>query len=196
MRVRYYGSTPTMCSENFIGYAPTDLQCCTVNGVLDTGPLNLWVYSYHDIAPIKPPCTFPSKRAASGRYSNLKVKSTIHLSPSSLRRLRMSTIPPNFNYAAAIGIYSLPAAIVFTVLYVLLFGVFLGKSFTHPTYVHYVLTFFCLSKFPKTVSFHFQNSIWLIGFSSSRRVCHTRRFSRFGSGGRVNWIGYCGSNPF
>ena len=58
----------------------------------------------------------------------------------------MSTIPPNFNYAAAIGIHSLPGAIVFTVLYVLLLAFFFRKSFTHPTYVHYVLTFFCISK--------------------------------------------------
>jgi len=57
----------------------------------------------------------------------------------------MSTsIPSNFNYAAAIGIYSLPAAIVFTVLYVPFLGFFFLKSFTHPTYVHYVLTFFCI----------------------------------------------------
>jgi len=56
----------------------------------------------------------------------------------------MSTIPPNFNFAEAIGIQSLPGAIVFTVLYVALLAWFLGKCFTHPTYVHYVLTFFCI----------------------------------------------------
>ena len=58
----------------------------------------------------------------------------------------MSTIPLNFNYATAIGIQSLPGAIVFTVLYGLLLAIFFAKCFTHPTYVHYVLTFFCLSK--------------------------------------------------
>ena len=59
----------------------------------------------------------------------------------------MSTIPlTNFNYATAIGIQSLPGAIVFTILYGLLLAIFFVKCFTHPTYVHYVLTFFCLSK--------------------------------------------------
>lgn len=60
----------------------------------------------------------------------------------------MSTIqvPADFNFAAAVGIHSLAGAIVFTVLYVPLLGFFFVKSFTHPTYVHYVLTFFCLSK--------------------------------------------------
>jgi len=58
----------------------------------------------------------------------------------------MSTIqvPADFNFAAAVGIHSLAGAIVFTVLYVPLLGFFFVKSFTHPTYVHYVLTFFCL----------------------------------------------------
>jgi hypothetical protein len=56
----------------------------------------------------------------------------------------MSTIPSNFNFAAAVGIHSLAGAIVFTVLYVPLLAFFSLKCFTHPTYVHYVLTFFCL----------------------------------------------------
>jgi len=54
-----------------------------------------------------------------------------------------TTVPADFNYAATIGISSLAAAIVFSVVYAALLVVFLAKSFTHPTYVHYVLTFFC-----------------------------------------------------
>jgi len=54
-----------------------------------------------------------------------------------------STVPPNFNFAAAIGIHSLAGAIVFSVLYVPLLAFFFVKSFTHPTYVHYILTLFC-----------------------------------------------------
>jgi len=56
----------------------------------------------------------------------------------------MSTTVPPVNYAAAIGIHSLPGAIVFTVLYVPFLAFFFRKSFTHPTYVYHVLTFFCL----------------------------------------------------
>jgi len=50
------------------------------------------------------------------------------------------------NFAAAIDIHwqSLASAIVFTVLYVALLGFFSLKCFTHPSYVHYVLTFFCI----------------------------------------------------
>ncbi|KAF9526922.1 hypothetical protein CPB83DRAFT_884643 [Crepidotus variabilis] len=48
------------------------------------------------------------------------------------------------NYAHFTGYDSLPAAIAFAALYTPLFFWFLRKSFTHPTYVHFVLTFFCL----------------------------------------------------
>ncbi|KAF9526921.1 hypothetical protein CPB83DRAFT_816514 [Crepidotus variabilis] len=54
----------------------------------------------------------------------------------------MST--PAINYAHYIGYDNLPASIVFAVLYAPLFFWFLRKSFTHPTYVHFVLTLFCL----------------------------------------------------
>lgn len=104
-----------------------------------------------------------------------------------------TTVPPNFNYAAAIGIHSLPGAIVFTVLYVLLLAFFAHKSFTHPTYVHFVLTFFCISKYLKKVS---EINICWLPFSTNHRVYHTRRFSRFGKGGRDTWIGYCRSDSF
>ena len=106
----------------------------------------------------------------------------------------MSTLP---NFAAAIGIHSLAGAIVLTVLYVPLLVTFFAKSFTHPTYVHYVLTFFCLSKYIYiNVSSNNQNSIWFIAISTSCRVYHTRRFSRIGIGGRDAWVGYCRSNSF
>lgn len=55
----------------------------------------------------------------------------------------MSTVPSHINFANAIGIHSLAGAIVFAVLYAFLLAFFTRKSFTHPTYVHYVLTFFC-----------------------------------------------------
>jgi hypothetical protein len=47
------------------------------------------------------------------------------------------------NYAKAFGIESVPAAIVFTFLYIPLFGWFARQSLRRPTYVHFVLTFFC-----------------------------------------------------
>jgi len=56
----------------------------------------------------------------------------------------MSTTLPNFNYATAIGIQSLAGAIVFAILYVALLAFFSIKCFTLPTYIHYVLTFFCM----------------------------------------------------
>ncbi|KAF8162620.1 hypothetical protein B0H34DRAFT_692095 [Crassisporium funariophilum] len=55
----------------------------------------------------------------------------------------MSSAPPHFNFAKAIGYSSVPAAVIFTILYVPLFGWFTLKSFSHPNYVHFVLTFFC-----------------------------------------------------
>lgn len=48
------------------------------------------------------------------------------------------------NFAKALGMESLAAAVVFTILYVPFLVFFARKSFTHPTYVHYTLTFFCL----------------------------------------------------
>ncbi|KAJ3502772.1 hypothetical protein NLJ89_g8734 [Agrocybe chaxingu] len=48
------------------------------------------------------------------------------------------------NFAKAFGFNSLAAAAVFVGLYVPLFALFVFKSFKIPTYVHYVLSFFCL----------------------------------------------------
>jgi len=50
----------------------------------------------------------------------------------------------NLNFAALIGIHSLGGAIVFAIVFAFLLAFFIGKSFTHPTYVHYVLIFFCV----------------------------------------------------
>ena len=50
------------------------------------------------------------------------------------------------NFAHFLGIESLAGAIVFAVLYVFLLAFFVRKSFVHPTYVHYILTLFCSSK--------------------------------------------------
>jgi hypothetical protein len=55
----------------------------------------------------------------------------------------MSTISSNVNYAVILGIHSLAGPIVFDILYVFLLAFFIRKSFTHPTYVHYILTLFC-----------------------------------------------------
>ena len=57
---------------------------------------------------------------------------------------RMSSSQVNF--AHFLGIESLAGAIVFAVLYVFLLAFFVRKSFVHPTYVHYILTLFCSSK--------------------------------------------------
>jgi hypothetical protein len=54
------------------------------------------------------------------------------------------TIPPKVNFAVLLGIHSLAGPIVFVVLYGLLLPFFLRKSFTHPTYVYYILTLFCV----------------------------------------------------
>ncbi|GLB35636.1 hypothetical protein LshimejAT787_0212010 [Lyophyllum shimeji] len=48
------------------------------------------------------------------------------------------------NYAKAFGIESVAAAIVFTIAYVPLFGWFVRQSFGRPTYVFFVLSFFCV----------------------------------------------------
>jgi len=56
----------------------------------------------------------------------------------------MSTVPPNFDFADALGIHSLAGPIVLVILYAFLLAFFIRKSFTHPTYVHYILTLFCL----------------------------------------------------
>jgi len=54
-----------------------------------------------------------------------------------------SSSSSTINYAKFLGIESLPAAIIFIVLYLPLFLWFIRKSFVHPTHVHYTLTFFC-----------------------------------------------------
>ena len=83
---------------------------------------------------------------------------------------RMSSIPAHFNFAKAIGIESLAGAIVFTILYVFLLAWFLRQPFTHPTYVHYILTVFCTSKQAHCLTKYFHCGIQY--FSTSRRVCH------------------------
>ena len=57
------------------------------------------------------------------------------------------------NFAKAVGIESIGAAIIFTILYLPLFLWFVRKSFVHPTHVHYTLTLFCTSKQKKTHCF-------------------------------------------
>jgi len=56
----------------------------------------------------------------------------------------MSTNPSHINFAHYVGIESLAGAIVFAILYAPLLVIFIRKSFTHPTYVHYILTLFCI----------------------------------------------------
>jgi len=56
----------------------------------------------------------------------------------------MSTASSNINFAAIIGVQSLGGAIVFAILFALLLAFFIRKCFTHPTYVHNMLTFFCV----------------------------------------------------
>ncbi len=59
----------------------------------------------------------------------------------------MSSVAPRINYAKYAGFDSLPAAIVFAILYAPLFVLFVIKSFSRPTYVHYVMTIFCISSY-------------------------------------------------
>ncbi|KAF8809297.1 hypothetical protein BYT27DRAFT_7187992 [Phlegmacium glaucopus] len=47
------------------------------------------------------------------------------------------------NFAKDLGIDSVAGAIVFTILYIPLLVWFVGKSFNHPTHIHYGLTLFC-----------------------------------------------------
>ena len=67
------------------------------------------------------------------------------------------------NYGEILGISSLAGAIVFAVLYEPFLIFFIRKSITHPTYVHYVLTFFCTSKYrKKKISSYFRTQYgWL-----------------------------------
>jgi hypothetical protein len=55
----------------------------------------------------------------------------------------MTTMSTGINYAKAFGIESVAAARVFAVIYVPFFGWFARQSFRRPTYVYFVLTFFC-----------------------------------------------------
>ncbi|KAG6335030.1 hypothetical protein ID866_4056 [Astraeus odoratus] len=51
--------------------------------------------------------------------------------------------PAGYNYAAGAGIYDFPAAVVFAVFYVFLLVFFAFKSFSRPTFVFFVMSFFC-----------------------------------------------------
>ena len=55
---------------------------------------------------------------------------------------------PRINYAKFARVDSLLAAIVLAVLYAPLAVLFVIKSFSRPTYVHYVMTLFCISSYP------------------------------------------------
>ncbi|KIJ69143.1 hypothetical protein HYDPIDRAFT_79393 [Hydnomerulius pinastri MD-312] len=55
----------------------------------------------------------------------------------------MATAPPGYNYAAAFGIHSLAAAVIFAILYFPLFGLYVSKAIARPTYVFIILSFFC-----------------------------------------------------
>lgn len=57
----------------------------------------------------------------------------------------MAVAPAGYNYATGAGIHSFSAAIIFSIIYALLFVAFSFKSFTRPTYVFFMMTFFCLS---------------------------------------------------
>ena len=54
-----------------------------------------------------------------------------------------STNAPAINYAKYMGFESVPAAIVFGVLYLVLFAFFIGTCIKHKTSVYYSLAFFC-----------------------------------------------------
>lgn len=58
-----------------------------------------------------------------------------------------SSTSTSINYANEAGIYKaeLPGAIIFAVIYVPLFLFNVARSIHHPTYVLFVLSFFCLS---------------------------------------------------
>jgi len=47
------------------------------------------------------------------------------------------------NYAKAVGIESVAGAVIFTILYIPVLLWFVGRSFVHPTPVHFTLTLFC-----------------------------------------------------
>jgi len=55
----------------------------------------------------------------------------------------MTTAPPGYNYAASFGIHSLAAAVIFTLIYFPLLGFFIFKAIARPTYVFFMLCFFC-----------------------------------------------------
>ncbi|TFK35428.1 hypothetical protein BDQ12DRAFT_655543 [Crucibulum laeve] len=54
-----------------------------------------------------------------------------------------STSNPDINFAHLIGYHSVAAAVIFAILYIPLLGWFIFQSFRRPTYVHFVLSFFC-----------------------------------------------------
>lgn len=60
----------------------------------------------------------------------------------------MAPAPPGFNYAAAFGIRSLAAPVVFALFYAPLLALFLAKGVRRPNYVFFVLAFFCARACP------------------------------------------------
>lgn len=54
----------------------------------------------------------------------------------------------SINYTEAFGIQSLAAAVIFTILYVPLIGLYLFQAIRRRTQVYILLTLFCLSKCP------------------------------------------------
>ncbi|KAH9483428.1 hypothetical protein JR316_0002895 [Psilocybe cubensis] len=59
----------------------------------------------------------------------------------------MSSNPEKINYAEVLGFHSVAAAVVFAALYIPLLGWFIRQSYFRPTYVHFVLVFFCTTGF-------------------------------------------------
>ncbi|KAI6132005.1 hypothetical protein EDD16DRAFT_666959 [Pisolithus croceorrhizus] len=59
----------------------------------------------------------------------------------------MASAPAGYNYAKGSGIESFPAAVVFAVIYAFLLVFFLFRSFTRPTFVFFIVAFFCLLRF-------------------------------------------------
>lgn len=87
---------------------------------------------------------------------------TFHLlSSSSCHYSLMSTTPPSvsINYASLLGIQSLAAAVVFTILFAPFALLFLWRTISRFNSVHVFLTIFCLGAFVNQSSLHI-SSCW------------------------------------
>lgn len=92
-----------------------------------------------------------------------------------------TNVPPNFNYAKYFGIESVAASVVFVALYIGFLYRFIRQSIRIPTYVHFVLVFFCVSECHFTL-YYVESMLTILctpDYSARNSVCNAYRPSIF-----------------